>query len=84
MDERRREEKQKKERLETHLFGQQGDKVALKLRLDHLHHMLDLCGLTAVYQLIQRQQLLRAGPALQNTTGRAQKGGFIASDPAPC
>lgn len=50
----------------THLFGQQGDEVSLKLRLDHLHHMLDLCGLTAVNQLIQRQQLLWASPALEN------------------
>lgn len=49
----------------THLFGEQGDEVSLKLRLDHLHHMLDLCGLTAVNQLIQRQQLLWASPALQ-------------------
>lgn len=50
----------------THLFGQQGDEVSLKLRFDHLHHVLDLCGLTAVDQLIQRQQLLRASPALEN------------------
>lgn len=50
----------------THLFGQQGDEVSLKLRFDHLHHVLDLRGLAAVDQLIQRQQLLRAGPALEN------------------
>ena len=50
----------------THLFGQQGDEVSLKLRLYHLHHMLDLCGFTAVNQLIQRQQLLWASPALHN------------------
>lgn len=54
----------------THLFGQQGDEVSLKLRLDHLHHMLDLCGLTAVNQLIQRQQLLWASPALEHTGQR--------------
>lgn len=30
--------------------------------------MLDLCGLTAVNQLIQRQQLLWAGPALEQGT----------------
>lgn len=51
----------------THLFGQQGDEVTLKLRLNHLHHMLDLRGLTAVYQLVQRQQLFWASPALQHT-----------------
>lgn len=51
----------------THFFGQQGDEVSLKLRLDHLHHMLYLCGLTAVNQLIQRQQLLWASPALEYT-----------------
>lgn len=50
----------------THLFGQQGDEVSLKLRFDHLHHVLDLCGLAAVDQLIQRQQLLRACPALED------------------
>lgn len=50
----------------THFFGQQGDEVSLKLRLDHLHHMLHLCGLTAVNQLIQRQQLLWASPALED------------------
>lgn len=49
----------------THLFGQQGDEVSLKLRFDHLHHVLDLRGLAAVDQLIQRQQLLRAGPTLE-------------------
>ena len=58
------------EQSATHLFGQQGDEVSLKLRLDHLHHMLDLCGLTAVNQLIQRQQLLWASPALQCTHHR--------------
>lgn len=56
----------KKEDSGTHLFGQQGDEVSLKLRLDHLHHMLDLCGLTAVNQLIQRQQLLGPSPALKS------------------
>lgn len=30
--------------------------------------MLDLCGLAAVNQLIQRQQLLWAGPALEKQT----------------
>lgn len=50
----------------THFFGQQGDEVSLKLRLDHLHHMLHLCGLTAVNQLIQRQQLFWASPALED------------------
>lgn len=49
----------------THLLGQQGDEVPLELRLDDLHHVLDLCRLAAVNELIQGQQLLRATPALQ-------------------
>lgn len=49
----------------THLFGQQGDEVTLELGLDDLHHVLDLCWLAAVNELIQGQQLLRATPALQ-------------------
>lgn len=57
----------------TYLFGKQGDEVPLKLRLDHLHHMLDLRGLAAVDQLIQRQQLLWARPALsRRQRGRAR------------
>ena len=55
-----------------YLFGQQGDEVPLKLRLDHLHHVLDLCGLAAVNQLIQCQQLLWATPALKHTCRRAK------------
>lgn len=49
----------------THLLGQQGDEVPLELGLDDLHHVLDLCRLTAVNELIQGQQLFRATPALQ-------------------
>lgn len=61
----------------THLFGQQGDEVALKLRLNHLHHMLDLCGLAAVYQLIQRQQLFWTSPALKTHTAKTMCMGII-------
>lgn len=48
-----------------HLLGQQRDEVPLELGLDNLHHVLDLCWLAAVNELIQGQQLLRAAPALQ-------------------
>ena len=78
MDERdgREEEEEKGEVLDGskdwYLFGQQGDEVPLKLRLDHLHHVLDLRGLAAVNQLIQCQQLLWATPALKHTRRRGR------------
>lgn len=50
-----------------YLSGQVWDEVSLKLWFDHLHHVLHLRGLTAVNQLIQRQQLLRTTPALKHT-----------------
>ena len=59
----------------SHLFGQQGDEVSLKLWFDHLHHVLDLRGLTAVNQLIQRQQLLWATPALEHIAATARHQG---------
>lgn len=53
------------EHVQRQLFGQEGDEVALELRLDHGHHVPHLGRLAQLDQLVDRAQALGVRPQLR-------------------